>query len=92
LFDRERRFIGTHEFHRHLAGASKDGQGVGSAVFQEVAEELVRRRRQFKRLKLRWRSSRGASRSLAYKGSQVSFQGSSSYAHSAYKLGAGNIS
>jgi putative transposase len=107
VFERERRFIGTYELHQYLAGASKEGLGVGSAVFQEVAEELVRRRRQFKRVKLRWRSSRGArrslgwipfkSRSLTYKAGQVSFQGLKlslwdSYGLAAYKLGAGNIS
>ena len=107
VFERERRFIGKYGLHQYLAGASKEGLGVGSAVFQEVAEELVRRRRQFKRVKLRWRSSRGArrslgwipfkARSLAYKAGQVSFQGLKlslwdSYGLAAYKLGAGNIS
>jgi len=56
---------------------------VGSAVFQEVAKELVRRRRPFKRLRLRRRCSRGVrhslgwtpfkARSLVYKAAQVSF-------------------
>lgn len=55
------------------------------AVFQEVAEELARCRRQFKRVSQRWRSSRGArrslgwmplkARSLADNAGQVSFQG-----------------
>ncbi len=84
VFERERRFIGAYELHQYLAGASKEGLGVGSVVFQEVAEELVRRRRQFKRVKLRWRVSRGARRSLgwipfkacslAHKGGQISLQ------------------
>lgn len=107
VFERERRFIGKYELHEYLAGASKEGLGVGSVMFQEVAEELVRRRRQFKRVKLRWRVSRGArrslgwipfkARSLSYKGGQVTFQGLKlslwdSYGLAGYKLGAGSIS
>ena len=107
VFQRERRFIGGFELQKYLNGASKEGLGVGSAVFQEVADEYARRRRQFKKVKLRWRVSRGArrslgwipfkGRSLSYKAGQVSFQGLKlslwdSYGLADYELGSGSVS
>lgn len=84
---REHRFMGAFEMQKYLSGASKEGLGIGSAVFQQVAEEFVTRRRQFKKSKLRWRISNPKradrslgwipfkNRSLVYKGGQVCFQG-----------------
>lgn len=107
VFERERRFIGNFELHKYLNGASKEGLAIGSAVFQQVAGEYVTRRRQFKRVKLRWRVSTGSrrslgwipfkARSLSYKNGQVSFQGMKlslwdSYGLTDYELGAGSIS
>ncbi len=107
LFERERRFIGGFELQKYLNGASKEGLLVGSAVFQEVADEYAKKRRTAKRVKLRWRVSRGArrslgwipfkARSLSYRAGQVSFQGLKlslwdSYGLADYELGAGNIS
>jgi transposase len=72
-----------------------------------VADEYVRRRRQFKRVKLRWRVSSGPRRSLGwipfkarsvtYRNGQVSFQGLKlslwdSYGLADYELGAGGLS
>lgn len=54
---RERRFMGVFEMQTYLNGASKEGLGIGSAVFQRVAEEFVTRRKQFKKAQLRWRVS-----------------------------------
>jgi hypothetical protein len=83
--ERERRFLGAHEMQTYLNGASKEGLIVGSAVFQQVAEEYVTRRVQHKKRRLAWRTSRGArrslgwipfkARSLQYRGGQVHFQG-----------------
>ena len=39
---------------RHLAGASREGLAVGSAVFQQVAEEFVTRRSQHRKRRLAW--------------------------------------
>jgi hypothetical protein len=39
VLERERRFIGASEMQCYLNGASKEGLAVGSAVFQQVAEE-----------------------------------------------------
>jgi len=43
--EREHRFIGSAEAQSYLNGASKEGLEVGSAVFQQVAEEYVCKRR-----------------------------------------------
>ena len=84
---REGRFIGSHELQRYLNGASNEGLLVGSAVFQQVAEEFATRRKQCRKARLRWRvsdrskSSRSLgwipfkARALAYKAGQVRFQG-----------------
>ncbi len=63
---RESRFIGAHELQTYLNGASREGLAVGSAVFQQVAEEYVTRRRQHRKSKLRWRVSFGSRRSLGW--------------------------
>ncbi|MGA7541214.1 MAG: transposase [Steroidobacteraceae bacterium] len=103
---RENRFIGAHELQSYLNGASREGLAVGSAVFQQVAEEYVTRRAQHRKAKLRWRVSGGTRRSLGwipfkaravcYGHGQVFFQGRwlslwDSYGLSAYELRAGCI-
>jgi hypothetical protein len=39
--ERERRFIGTFGWHKHLGGASRECLKVDSAAFQEVADEYA---------------------------------------------------
>lgn len=107
VLERERRFIGVSEMQSYLNGASKEGLAVGSAVFQQVAEEYVARRVQHKKRRLKWRKSCGArrslgwipfkARSLVYRNGQIHFQGKmislwDSYGLSHYDLGAGNLS
>ena len=87
ILEREGRFVGANELQRYLNGASREGLAVGSAVFQQVAEEYATRRRQFKKRQLRWRVSNPKranyslgwipfkARSLSYKAGQVTFQG-----------------
>lgn len=84
---REGRFLSGFDLQQYLNGASKEGLGIGSAVFQQVAEEFATRRRQFKKARLAWRVSNPASsryslgwipfkaRSLSYRAGQVRFQG-----------------
>ena len=64
VLQRENRFISAFELQKYLNGASAAGLEVGSAVFQQVADEFATRRRQFKKRKLRWRCSGGSRRSL----------------------------
>jgi len=87
VLEREQRFIGGFELQKYLNGASKAGLSVGSAVFQQVAEEFVTRRKQFKKRQLRWRVSNRKranyslgwipfkARSVSYRAGQVTFQG-----------------
>lgn len=107
VLERERRFIGSAELQRYLNGASKEGLAVGSAVFQQVADEYVTRRVQHKKRRLAWRKSTGSrrslgwipfkKRSLVYRNGQIQFQGKilslwDSYGLKDYSLGAGSIS
>lgn len=107
VLKRERRFIGAHEMQRYLNGASKEGLAVGSAVFQQVAEEYCTRRRQHRKRRLAWRRSGGSrcslgwipfkARSLTYGQGQVAFQGRrlglwDSWALGNYEMGAGCFS
>jgi IS605 OrfB family transposase len=107
VWERERRFIGTAEIQSYLNGASKEGLMVGSAVFQQVADEYVTRRGQHKKIRLKWRKSLGKrrslgwipfkARSLAYRSGQIQFQGKmlslwDSYGLKDYELGAGSLS
>jgi len=107
IFNRERRFASGIELQKYLNGASKEGLAVGSAVFQQVAEEYATRRKQHRKVKLRWRKSRGTRRSLGWipfkarsvvwRNGQAHFQGLhlgvwDSYGVGGYDPGAGTIS
>jgi len=48
------------------AGATEYFEHIGSGTIQRVNAEFALRRRQFKKVKLRWRASRGAKRSLGW--------------------------
>lgn len=99
ILERERRFVGSGELESYLNGASKEGLEVGSAVFQEVAQEFVKKRRAAKKRQLRWRVSSPKranyslgwipfkKRSVSYKAGQVSFQGLKLSLWDSYGLG-----
>jgi len=87
IFERERRFTQRSDLHAYTAGASKEGLRLHSQTIQAINEEYLTRRRQFKKIKLNWRTSnpKSARRSLgwipfkssalSYKGGQVRFCG-----------------
>jgi putative transposase len=87
VFERERRFLSGFDFWPFLKGATCGDGGLSLPVpaVQETAEEYARRRRQHRKIRLRWRRSRGARRSLGwipfkvrtirYRGGQVYFAG-----------------
>jgi putative transposase len=57
MFNRERRFLSGYDFARlHLH----------SQTVQAIAEEYATRRRQFRKVRLNWRKSRGSRRSLGW--------------------------
>ena len=64
VFERERRFIGAHESQKYTDGATKAGRSLRRHTVQEIGQEYCRRRKQFKKVKPRWRVSGGARRSL----------------------------
>lgn len=66
VFQREHRFISNYEIDRYTAGASKAGIPLHSQTIQAVSAELVTRRRQCHKVKLRWRVSTGPRRSLGW--------------------------
>jgi putative transposase len=87
VYEREQRFLSGFDFWPFLKGATRGEAGLNLPVqaVQEIAEEYARRRRQYRKIRLRWRKSRGARRSLGwipfkvhtirYRGGQVYFAG-----------------
>jgi len=58
-------FLSAYDLHPYTKGSGKE-LGLHSQTLQEVAREYVTRRRQFRRIKLNWRKSGGARRSLGW--------------------------
>ena len=53
---RTRKFLSAFDCHQYLSGAAKE-LSIGSQTIQSITEELVTRRKQFKKIKLNWRVS-----------------------------------
>jgi IS605 OrfB family transposase len=71
------KFFSAFGLHTYTKGASKAGLDLHSQSIQAINEELVLRRKQFKKAKLRWRVSGGSRKSLGwipFKASGVSYQ------------------
>jgi transposase len=109
VFERERRFLSGFDFWPFLKGATRGECGLQLPVqaVQEIAEEYARRRRQHRKIRLAWRRSYGARRSLGwipfkvrtirYRGGQVYFAGRwlslwDSFGLGDFELRAGNFS
>jgi putative transposase len=60
------RWLSGFDLDKLSAGASEFFERIGSDTVQRVNAEYATRRRQFKRIKLRWRKSHGSHRSLAW--------------------------
>lgn len=105
-FERKRSFLSAYDMQPYTKGAGKE-LGLHSQTVQAVQEEYATRRKQFKKVKLRWRVSSGARRSLGwipfkaaairYKAGQVWYAGIplslwDSYGLAGYQLGSGNFS
>ena len=101
-------WLSVFDVQKQTAGIQKErGWTIGSATVQEVIASHGKARQQFKRAKLRWRSSSGSKRALgwipfksraaSWKGGQVKFAGYffkvwDSYGLSAYQFRAGSFS
>lgn len=105
-FERQRAFMSAYDMQPYTKGAGSE-LGLHSQTVQAVQEEYVTRRKQFKKVKLRWRVSGGSQRSLGwipfkasgmrYKGGQVWYAGRplslwDSYGLSQFELGPGSFS
>jgi hypothetical protein len=71
------RSVSGYDFAPFTKGAGKEGIPLHSQTIQAISEEYATRRKQFKKVKLRWRVSRGAKRSLGwipFKASALSYR------------------
>jgi putative transposase len=108
-FERERRFLSGFDFWPFLKGVTRGECALHLPIqaVQEIAEEYARRRRQHQKIRLAWRKSGGARRSLGwipfkvrtirYRAGQIYFAGRwlslwDSYGLSNFQLRAGNFS
>ena len=68
VFERERRFLSGYDFWPFLKGVTRGECALRLPVqaVQEIAEEYARRRRQHRKIRLAWRKSGGARRSLGW--------------------------
>src|ERR1700724_1023367 len=109
VFERERRFLSGFDFWPFLKGVTRGDCALHLPVqaVQEIAEEYARRRRQHRKVRLAWRKSGGARRSLGwipfkvrtirYRGGQIYFAGRwlslwDSYGLGSFELRAGCFS
>ena len=80
----KRQYLSAFDMHRYTKGAGKE-LGLHSQTLQMIAKEYVTRRKQFKKVRLNWRKSKGVRRSLgwipintgaaSFKNGQVYFNG-----------------
>src|SRR5580700_4226603 len=109
VFERERRFLSGFDFWPFLKGVTRGDCALHLPIqaVQEIAEEYARRRRQHQKIRLAWRKSGGARRSLGwipfkvrtirYNAGQVDFAGRwlslwDSFGLKDFELRAGNFS
>ena len=107
VLKKENKFCNAAFLDKHTAGATKDGLTLHSQTIQAISKELVARRQQFKKPKLKWRVSQGSRRSLGwvpFKESAISFRNGQvwyggraislwdSHGFKDYELGSGSFS
>jgi hypothetical protein len=105
--ERTGNFMSAFDVAEYTKGVTKEGLSLHSQTVQAISEEYVRRRKQFKKRKLSWRTSKGSRRNLGwipfksvaitYRNGQVQYQGAplslwDSYGLKDYKLRAGSFS
>jgi putative transposase len=65
-FAGQARWLSAFDLDKLTAGATECFERIGSDTIQRVNAEFAARRRQFKKVKMRWRASRGSRRSLGW--------------------------
>jgi putative transposase len=74
------KWLSAYDLDKLTAGATECFEHIGSDTIQRVNAEFATRRKQFKRIKLRWRVSKGSKRSLGwipFKAAQLKRKGQS---------------
>lgn len=60
------KFFSAYDIQKYTSGAVKEGLSITAQTVQRITEEYAARRKQFKKLKLRWRCSGGRRKSLGW--------------------------
>ena len=74
------KWLSGYDLNNLTAGSTEFFAHIGSATIQRICAEFATRRKQFKKLKLRWRTSRGTRKSLGwipFKSEQIKRHGKS---------------
>ena len=77
VYERERRFLSAYDFCPYLAGATKEGLSLHSQTVQVIAAQYAKSREAAHKVRLAWRKSGGARRSLGwipFKASAISYR------------------
>lgn len=72
-FRNNKKFLSAYDLHKLTAGTSKD-LGLSADTIQQVCTEYVTRRRQFKKLKLKWRSRKRSLGWIPFKAAYIKLQ------------------
>src|SRR5262245_61037006 len=75
-FRRDKTFLSAYDLHKLTAGTSK-GLRLSADTIQQVCTEYVTRRKQFKKLKLKWRSKKRSLGWIPFKAAYIKLQGDS---------------
>lgn len=100
-----RKYLSTFDLNKYTSGSSKE-LGLNAQTIQMIGDEVVTRKKQFKKIKLKWRTNKGSGRSLGwipfsnqsikYKSGQIYYTGTyfslwDSYGLSNYELRSGSF-
>lgn len=72
-FRRDKTFLSAYDLHKLTAGTSKDLR-LSADTIQQVCTEYVIRRRQFKKIKLKWRSRKRSLGWIPFKAAYIKLQ------------------
>src|SRR5262245_25842408 len=72
-FRRDKTFLSAYDLHKLTAGTSKDLR-LSADTIQQVCTEYVTRRKQFKKIKLKWRSKKRSLGWIPFKAAYIKLQ------------------
>ena len=74
VWQRELRFLSDYDLAPYTKGAGKSGLPLHSQTIQAITQEYAARRKQFKKLKLRWRGSHRSLGWIPFKASALRYR------------------